>query len=82
MPEIADIGKFGGYSLNLYRAVVRLTGGTDAVYIIALHAEDAVKQIRKAYADLNVLYIESLERVAGSFFVSEDAEAVLKAAED
>lgn len=73
-----DISEFGGYSLGLYKATVKLAGGTDTVYIIACDAEDAVQEIRKVYADLNVLYIESLDRLAGSFFVSEDAEALLK----
>jgi hypothetical protein len=77
-----DSGEFGGYSLNLYQAVIRLARGPDAVYIIAVDAEDALVQIRKAYADLNVLYLESLERLAGSFYVSEKAQANFKPAAD
>ena len=77
-----DLGEFGGYSLNLYQAVIRLARGPDTVYIIAVDAEDALAQIRKAYSDLNVLYLESLERLAGSFYVSEKAQASLKAAAD
>lgn len=73
-----DLGEFGGYSLGLYKVTIRLAGGADTVYVIAVHAEDAVKQMRKAYDDLNVLYLESLERLAGSFFVSEEAEASLR----
>ena len=72
-----DIGEFGGYALGLYKVTVRLTGGSDTAYIIACDAEDAVKQVRKATEDLNVLYLESLERLAGTFYVSEDAAEVL-----
>jgi hypothetical protein len=72
-----DIGDFGGYSLNLYKITVRLARGPDTIYIIAVNAEDAVKQMRKAYEDVNVLYLESLERLAGSFFASEEAQAIL-----
>ena len=73
-----DIGEFGGYVLGLYKVNVRLAGGSDTAYVIACDAEDAVKQIRKATADLNVLYLESLERLAGTFFVSDAAEEVLR----
>jgi hypothetical protein len=73
-----DIGEFGGYSLGLYKATVRLARGSDTVYVIAVQAEDAVKQVRKTYEDLNVLYLESLERLAGSFYVSDEAKTVLK----
>jgi hypothetical protein len=77
-----DIGEYGGHSLNLYQAVTRLAMGSDTIYIIAVDAEDALAQIRKAYADLNVLYVESLERLAGSIYVSEKAETNFKAAAD
>jgi hypothetical protein len=73
-----DIREFGGYSLGLYKATVRLSGGSDEIYVIATDAEDAMKQVRRALEDLNVLYLESLERLAGAFYVSEAAEAVLK----
>jgi hypothetical protein len=73
-----DIGAFGGYALGLYKVTVRLAGGSDTAYVIACDAEDAVKQVRKATEDLNVLYLESLERLAGTFYVSEEAEAVFR----
>lgn len=78
MSELIDINQYGGYSLGLYVAEVRLAGGTDEVFVVACDIEDAIKQIRKAFDELNVLYIVSVERISGSFFVSEEAAKALK----
>jgi hypothetical protein len=74
-----NIREFGGYELSIFKTTVRLAGGMDTVYVIAVHSEDAVRQVRRAYEDLNVLYLESLERLTGSFYISEEARAVMKA---
>lgn len=78
MSEIIDISQYGGFSLGLYVAEVRLAGGTDEVFVVACDIEDAIGQIRKAFDDLNVLYIASVERIAGSFFVSDEAAKTIK----
>jgi phosphomevalonate kinase len=79
MSEIIDINQYGGFSLGLYMAEVRLAGGTDEIFVVACDIEDAIEQIHKAFDDLNVLYISSVERIAGSFFVSDAAAKTLKA---
>ena len=70
---MSNIAELGGYSLMLFRATVRLARGTDTCYVVAQSVEDAVQQVRKAYDDLNVLYIESVERLTGTLFLSEAA---------
>jgi hypothetical protein len=79
MSEIIDISQYGGFSLGLYVAEVRLAGGTDEVFVVACDIEDAIEQIHRAFDDLNVLYIASVERIAGSFFVSDEAAKILTA---
>ena len=79
MSEIIDISQYGGFSLGLYVAEVRLAGGADEVFVVACNIEDAIAQLRKAFEDLNVLYIASVERIAGSFFVSDEAAKTLTA---
>jgi hypothetical protein len=75
---MSNIAELGGYSLMLFRATVRLARGTDTCYVVAQSVEDAVLQVRKAYDELNVLYIESVERLTGTLFLSEAAIDALK----
>ena len=75
MTEAVDSSESG---LNLFKATIRLARGTDTCHIVARDVEDAVQQVRKAYEDLNVLYIESISRVGGSLFISQAAKDVLK----
>lgn len=75
---MSNITEIGGFSLMLFKATVKLAKGTDTCYIVARNVEDAVQQVRKAYDDLNVLYIESVERLTGTIFFSEAATDALK----
>ena len=68
------------YPMALYQATVKLSGATDTCYIVARHTEDAVQQVREAYADFNVLFIHSVERLAGTILISQEAkEGLLEA---
>ena len=75
MSEIYEASKS---SLNLFKATIRLARGADTCHIVSRDLEDAVQQLRQAYEDLNVLYIESIERVGGPLFVTAAAVGVLK----
>jgi hypothetical protein len=65
------------YEVHLYKATVRLSAATDTCYVLATDVEDAVRQIRHSFADLNVLYVVSIERVSGTVYVSGAAHAAL-----
>jgi hypothetical protein len=68
------------YELALFKATVKLSGATDTCYIVARHTEDAVQQVRAGYAEFNVLFIQSVERVAGTILISQEAkEGLLEA---
>ena len=73
-----DITEIGGFTLMLFKATVKLAKGTDTCYVVARNVEDAVHQVRTAYDELNVLYIESVERLTGTIFFSEAATVALK----
>jgi hypothetical protein len=75
---MTEVVETSGSGLNLFKATIRLARGTDTCHIVARDVEDAVQQVRKAYEDLNVLYIESIARVGGLLFVSQAAKEVLK----
>jgi hypothetical protein len=64
--------------LNLFKATIRLAGGSDTCHVVSRDLEDAIRQLREAYEDLNVLYIESVERVGGPLFVTTTAAEVVK----
>jgi hypothetical protein len=68
------------YEVALYSAAIKLAGATDTVFILARDMEDAVDQIRESYADMNVLFIESVERLSGTVYVSKNATKYLKKA--
>jgi hypothetical protein len=74
---MSDIAEIGAYTVGLYKAATRLSGATDTCFIVACDIEDAVEQVREAYADANVLYVQSLERLAGVVFVSKEAKDIL-----
>ncbi len=74
---MSGIAEIGAYTLALFKVNTKLSGATDTRYIIARDMEDAVDQVRKAYADVNVLYIESVERLTGMIFISQQAKGVL-----
>lgn len=75
---MTQVVETSGSGLNLFKAAIRLAGGTDTCHIVARDLEDAVQHVRKAYEDLNVLYVESITRVGGLLFVSQKAKEVLK----
>lgn len=64
----------GASALNLFKVAIKLARGTDTCHVVARDVEDAIKQVRHEYADLNVLYIESIARVGGSLFISKQAK--------
>jgi hypothetical protein len=68
------------YNVALFKVTIRLSGATDTCYVIARHTEDAVQQVRREYADFNVLYIASIERLAGTVRISAEAKEILTGA--
>jgi len=62
------------YELAVFKVTIKLSGATDTCYIVARHTEDAVQQVRAAYADFNVLFIQSVERIAGMILISKEAK--------
>jgi hypothetical protein len=74
---MSDAVDLGGSALNLFKVTTRLARGADVSHVVARDVEDALQQAREAYEDLNVLYIEAIERVGGSLFVSKAAKDTL-----
>jgi hypothetical protein len=70
------------YNFALFKVTVKLSGATDTCYVIARHTEDAVREVRQAYTDFNVLYLEAIERLSGEIYVSDEAKEALKEAFD
>jgi hypothetical protein len=65
------------YEVGVYRLVMKLSGTTDEIYVVAHDVNDAVDYINLAYADMNVLYIVSVERLSGAVFVTTGARETL-----
>lgn len=77
---MSNIAEIDAYRSTLFKATIKLAGATDTCYVLACDVEDAVAQMRKAYADLNVLFIESIERLTGTVFISPEAQGILREA--
>ncbi len=66
------------FEATLFKATIRLSGATDSTYVLARNMEDAVDQVRKAHADMNVLYIQSVERLAGTVYITPETIKALQ----
>jgi hypothetical protein len=65
------------YEVGVYRLFLKLSGTTEEIYVVAHDVNDAVDYINLAYADMNVLYMISVERLSGAVFVTTDAKETL-----
>jgi hypothetical protein len=65
------------YEVGVYRLMMKLSGTTEEIYVVAHDVNDAVDYINLAYADMNVLYIDSVERLSGAIFVTTGAKETL-----
>ncbi len=71
---MTNLAETDAYTVAIFKAVVKLSAATDTCYVLARDIEDAVKHIYDAYDEFNVLYFESVERLAGMVFISPGAK--------
>lgn len=75
---MSDAARVEPYEVTLYKATVRLSAATDTCYVLAQNVEEAIAQLRESYADLNVLYVVSVERLSGTVYISDAARVWLQ----